>query len=380
MDNVVELDTLIVGGGIMGLSLAKQLRQLKPEQTIALVETEMYLAEHSTGRNSGVIHAGLYYPHNGTKHRHCLSGNQLWEQWARELDIPFRRVGKFIVSPNDKDEQSDHSESLTQLYDRATYNEVPGLSWATEQQLKELQPFLNVGSAFYSASTGILDVSMAIGQLEHFCEGHDVFILKQNSALEIKEEKSHYFITTNHEHIRARQLVNCAGARAVELREMIDLTGVRNHLVKGHYLQCRQSRFDGLKHLIYPVPERNLKGLGVHITLDFGGQFKFGPDTLDVEQIDYQLPEDLVDKMFPDIKRIFKHVEREDLSLDYAGVRSKIQVLDADRWSPYPDFFLNHIQDKYSNKHYLEFLGIDSPGLTSAPSLAVWGCERLLRS
>lgn len=346
-----KIDVAIIGGGIVGLSIAYQLLKKNQNQTLVLFEKEKYLGEHTTGRNSGVLHAGLYYETNSLKHRLCLQGNYLWEEWAKELNIPISYCGKFIVA------KKNESDEFEKLFHQAKLNSVPGIRRAKAEEVKTLQAKINCDQALFSPRSGILDVSTTINRLRDKIESLGGIILPFNPILNLEKTNQGYLLETVQDKILAQKVYNCAGLYAVDLRKKLGLNDIENFWVKGHYLKTNQK--NEFKTLIYPVPPKDLKGLGVHLTIDFQDQMKFGPDTLDTDKIDYTVASEIKLKMIPAIESLFKTIDVSKLYVDYAGIRPKIKkvgqlVTDYNISSPF--------------ENYIEYLGIESPGLTSAPA------------
>lgn len=357
MSNAVEIDIAIVGGGIIGLWTAYELLSQNSNLQVAVFEQEMYLGEHTTTRNSEVLHAGIYYENNSLKHIHCLAGNGLWRRFVQDFSIPFLDCGKFIVA------QSDEIAHLHNLEKKASENQVPGMREASQAEIDSLKPFIRVDKALYSQSSGVLDISSSLKRLRHEIESLGGMIITHNKAV-IKTYSDHLFILrVNEDLIQSKFLVNAAGLHAVDFRKALGLTEFTNYYVKGNYLQ-----FSGqypAKNLIYPIPPKHGLGLGVHLTLDSQGQAKFGPNTFPVEKIQYDVPVETKDQMLKDIQRLFYTVQESQLSLGYSGIRPKVKkdgIL-------MKDFILQTSQNHGING-YIELLGVESPGLTAAPSLA----------
>lgn len=352
---------LIFGAGIIGLQTAYALlKHGVAPQNIAIVETNIYPGEHSSSRNSGVLHAGLYYEAGSLKQGFCLEGNELWDQLAADLAIPLKRTGKYVVAST-----TDEVDALEALFVSATAKNVPCLSW---RDASAIEPYVHCKKAFFSSRTGILDASHAIRNLYRYLQMKGVTILMRQFVEGIEHSPSGFQVHLGGEIVQAEHLINCAGLGAVELRNHLGLTDLSNYWVKGRYLKLNKPFFH--ESLIYPLPPPGLKGLGVHTSFDIAGAVRFGPDTQDVDAIDYSLDPSIVDEIYPAIEKVFKGVNRSDLSLDYSGIRSKIKhagKLHVDFWikSPVPN--------------YWECLGIESPGLTASPAIAQYLVKELLR-
>jgi L-2-hydroxyglutarate oxidase LhgO len=210
----------------------------------------------------------------------------------------------------------------------------------------------------------VIDLAQAIKKLENYLERSGVIVLKSNAMekIEIQNNKQ-FLITTNQNSILADKFINTAGLGAVTLRKMLGLVDIEASFVKGNYLKLNRKFYN--QKLLYPVPEKNLKGLGVHTTFDIDGNVRFGPNTEDIREVDYRMNDDVIEQMYPSIKKVFPSVAKESLSLDYCGVRSKI----IRAGMAVNDFYIEE-EKHYKIKNYQECLGIESPGFTSAPAIA----------
>lgn len=362
---MTQIDCVVVGGGIVGLLSARSLKIHYPHLEIALFEQEHFLGHHNTGRNSGVLHAGLYYPTNSQKHIHCLEGNRLWrEELSQSLEIPVKVTGKFIVG------QKGEEEAFENLRNQALNNGVQ-LEEVSTESLAPIQDYVNCDFSFYSINSGIIDVTQAVYNIGKDLENRGVILLKnQRAELLGRNDRGHFEFSVDNEIIKTHQLINCAGLEAINLRQKLGLEDFSLKLVKGNYLKTTQ-KFP-LKSLVYPVPPKDLKGLGVHITFDYAGDFRFGPNTEDISKVNYEVNENLLEEMWPAIKRVFRNVDKEKLTPDYAGIRTKLYH----KGEATQDFYLGSSND-HGIPGYYEFLGIESPGLTSAPSLAEFFAGKL---
>ncbi len=362
MSSATDIDIAIIGGGIMGLWTAFSLLQTYPQAQVALFEKEMYLGEHTTSRNSEVLHAGIYYETGSLKHIHCLRGNQLWRQFMQKAEIPFLDCGKYIVA------QKDEREALEAIHQKALRNQVPGMRPATREEVEILRPFIRADEALYSPTSAVLDVSTSLKRLRFEIESREGLLFLKSQV--ILEDFTDYFFKfqVNGEVITSKFLLNLAGLHAIEFREQLQLFDFKNYYVKGNYLQL--SGEYPAQNLIYPIPPAHGLGLGVHLTLDVQGKAKFGPNTLPVDSIQYQVEEETLTQMSAEILRLFYTVDPRRLQLGYAGVRPKVKKQDI----LLKDFVIQD-QAQHRIKGYVEALGIESPGLTAAPSLA----EELVR-
>jgi L-2-hydroxyglutarate oxidase LhgO len=357
----ISVDAVVFGGGIVGLCLALKYKEKNPEAEVVVLEKTHFLGDQSTGRNSGVLHAGIYYKNNSLKHSLCMNGYQQWRDLSEKLNIRTRICGKFIFSVN-----ANQDQELEDVFQVATKNGVT-IRHATSAQIKELENQLHISNALYSPNTGIIDTGDAVNKISSLLEMKGVHIIKDFDFKNLERLNAGFEIESNYYKIKTEVLFNCAGLGSLELRGHLGLQDMELYRVKGNYISTSQKL--EYTRLFYPVPPKDLKGLGVHSTIDINGAVKFGPNTEDVETVDYSPSLIALKEMTPVINSYFKNVDNDKLYWDYAGVRTKIRTNDK---QAYTDFWI-----KKPIEGYIECLGIESPGLTSAPAIADY-CLRLL--
>lgn len=352
----IKLDAAIVGGGILGLMLAWELANKYPHWEIAIFEKEKFLAEHTTGRNSGVLHAGLYYPQNSLKHLLCLEGNELWIKLAQDYQLPVRQTGKYIVASRPQEESL-----LESLFLKAQNNGVQA-RWSSAQELAQLSSSLHIQSAFFTPTSGIINVSQLISFLNDELFKKQVPVLKETEVSKVRKQQGRIHFQAGEDQINSSLFFNCAGLWATELRQQLGLHDLAPFWVKGNYL-----KYNGtlpFKNLIYPIPPQDGQGLGVHLTFDWDGINRFGPNTESVSEINYHVNHSWVEEMSPSIHQLFKGIDSTKLSVDYAGIRPKIKA----NGTLYTDFWIKSGKD-LGIEGYYECCGIESPGLTAAPAI-----------
>lgn len=356
----MHIPFVIIGGGVVGLSIAYEIRKKYPKAEIALFEKEPFLGEHSTHRNSAVLHAGIYYETGSLKHRLCLEGNEYWHKYEKQY---LNNCGKYIVSTSDAE-----TLELEILYKNGLRNGVEGLSWCEKLKLEEIKEFISVEKAFFSTSTSILDVPLFLKKLEVRLQSENFHLLKNQVVKNISYRNNSYFVETDLEILTCDFLINAAGLGAIDIRKKLGLTDLENQYVKGCYLKLNKKYYN--KSLIYPVPLPGLKGLGVHTSFGADGLIRFGPNTEIVGELDYSMPDNLIESMYSEICKVFKNISIEDLEIDYCGIRPKIKL----NGNIYSDFWIKE-GSSYGFRNYIELCGIESPGLTSAPAIAKYVTE-----
>ena len=365
-----RVDCVVIGAGVIGLAVAREMA-LQGRETI-LLERESAFGTISSARNSEVIHAGIYYPKDSLKARLCVEGNRMLYEYCRTHHVATQPYGKLIVASDDS--QLDDLQAI--LY-KAQQNNVPEIKMITGEQAKSMEPELQCSAALLSASTGIVDSHGFMLSLLGGFEDAGGMIAYQSpliSAKPIGSKAQDGFELeiggSDAMKIQTKLLINCAGMSAPAIAKKIEGLAQEQipkaYFAKGNYFSL--SGKSPFKHLIYPIPEPG--GLGVHLTLDMGGQAKFGPDVEwleidDENQIDYTVNPKRGESFYAAVRKYWPGLKDNALQPDYSGVRAKIVPPNV----PAGDFCFNTPKD-----HGLEGLfnlyGFESPGLTSSLAIA----------
>lgn len=351
----------IIGAGVVGLAIAAELS--KKYKDIVLLEKESFFGQGISSRNSEIIHAGIYYPEDSLKAKLCVEGNKLLYQFCLDNNIPHKQLGKLIVAEDDNE-----VEQLQELKKKAVRNGVNDLSWLDERQIKEIEPAVRACAALFSPSTGIIDTHSLMKCLEQKAKQQEVLISYRSEVTNIRRVDGGYEVEINSEDkIVTQILINSAGLFSDKLAAMagldIDKLKYRLHYCKGEYFSYRKPSF--LKHLVYPVPEVDIKSLGIHSVIDLAGGLKFGPSAEYVDELDYQVDPSNAVQFHAAISRMFPQVRREDLHPDQAGIRPKLQGSG--------EGFRDFVIKEESNNGYsglINLIGIESPGLTACLAIA----------
>lgn len=324
-----QIDCVVIGAGVVGLAVAREMA-LQGRETI-LLERENAFGTISSARNSEVIHAGIYYPKDSLKAKLCVAGNRLLYEYCRSHQVATQPYGKLIVASD-----ATQMDDLQAILYKAQNNGVPEIKMISGDEARALEPNLQCCAAILSSSTGIVDSHGYMLSLLGGFEDAGGMIAYQSPLLSAKP------IGANAEggfeleiggpdgmKIQTTLLINCAGMSAPAVAQKIG--GLEKgqipkaYFAKGNYFSL--SGKSPFKHLIYPIPEPG--GLGVHLTLDMGGQAKFGPDVewLDIEtegQIDYTVDPKRGEGFYEAVRRYWPDLKDGSLQPDYSGVRAKI--------------------------------------------------------
>ena len=269
-------DYLIVGGGIVGLSTAWQLKQRHPDSSILLLEKEPDFALHQTGRNSGVIHAGIYYTPGSLKAQFCREGVEATIAFCNAHQIPVEQCGKLIVATND-----DEHERLLSLYDRAQHNGLD-VELLNAKELGDREPNVTGQGAIFLKTTGITDYPAMTKAMANVFRKLGGEIRLDSEVVDIEESTDKIAIQlADGSRFESKYLIACGGLMADRLALMqgIDID-FRIIPFRGEYYQLPAEKNGLIKHLIYPVPNPELPFLGIHLTRMIDGSITIGPNAL----------------------------------------------------------------------------------------------------
>jgi len=366
MDSV---ECVVVGAGVVGLAVARRLAQAGREALV--LDSEGGIGTITSSRNSEVIHAGIYYPHDSLMARLCVAGRKALYVYCREHGVPHKNCGKLIVATSDAE-----NEKLAAIRQHAAANGVDDLRLLTAAEARALEPAVHCTAALLSPSTGIIDSHSYMLALRGDAEEKGasfafkaplqaVSITSDGFALEVGGSDPLM--------IGCRVLVNAAGLNAPALARSIDAMPPDKvpsaYLAKGNYFSC--SAPAPFSRLIYPVPVPG--GLGVHLTLDMAGQARFGPDVEWIDSIDYAVDPARAAKFYPAIRRYWPDLPDGVLQPSYAGIRPKIVPPAIAN----QDFVVQGARDHGING-LINLFGIESPGLTASLAIADHVMEKLV--
>ncbi len=356
-----ETDTVIAGAGVIGLAVARALALLG--QDVLIIERETLIGSHTSSRNSEVIHPGIYYPKGSLKARMCVEGKHKLYEYCAARGLEHKRCGKLIVATTP--EQVGELEGIKA---RAAANGVEDLEFLSRNEALALEPHLSCEGALLSPSTGIIDSHGLMVSYRGEAEDRGCAIAFATSVERVEVAQSGFKVTTGGDTkaiVSATRFINAAGPFAPGLTERIDGLDA-DHKPQAHYCKGNYYSLQGrapFERLIYPVPEA--AGLGVHLTLDLGGQARFGPDTEWVEGIEYSVDSARSDGFYAAIRRYWPGLKDASLVPAYAGIRPKLSA----RGEPAADFRIDG-PEAHGIAGLVNLLGIESPGLTSSLAIA----------
>jgi L-2-hydroxyglutarate oxidase len=266
----------VIGGGIVGLATALELKSRDSSARIVLLEKEEGFGQHQTGHNSGVIHAGIYYQPDSLKARLCRAGAEATKAFCRANQIPFETCGKLLVATNDLEMQR-----MNALEDRAKQNDI-SFEPISESHLREIEPMVSGKGALLIHATGIVDYKRICLAMAERLRESGVCLLQKTQAIAIAEDGTGVTVRTDTgETLRAAKLVACAGLQSDRIARLAGLDATHQIVpFRGEYYTLPPAKSAIVKHLIYPIPDPDLPFLGIHLTRMIDGRITVGPNAV----------------------------------------------------------------------------------------------------
>jgi len=357
-----DIDCIVLGAGVVGLAVARELAQSGRE--VLVVEKTEAIGTGTSSRNSEVIHAGIYYPQGSQKARLCVEGKHMLYEYCRQRGVEHKKLGKLIVAATPA-----QSAKLDQIAERARLNGVDDLYRISGAEARALEPALVCDAALVSPSTGIVDSHGLMLALQGDAEGHGAQCVFHTEFVRgrVLPEGGFELEFSGDEPmtLTANLVINATGLSAPETARSLE--GQPTDLIPQAYY-CKGSYFTlsgraPFSHLIYPMPDN--AGLGVHLTLDLGGQAKFGPDTQWIDSEDYTMDPRRGDAFYEAVRRYWPALPDGALNPGYTGIRPKIVGQD----EAAADFVIAGPRD-HGVRGLVNLFGIESPGLTACMAVA----------
>ena len=349
--SVVEtVDVAVVGAGVTGLACALMLAE-RGLSTVILERHPRPGLDTST-HNSGVIHAGLYYPPGSLKAALCVEGRRMLYAFCERHNVPHSRCGKLIVA-------SEPSEvaQFDALLARGRENGVEGLELVDRAFIAKREPAIRAAAAIYSPDTGIVDAEALVRALLHVAESHGAIFLPGTALLNADRTAGGLALDTGRETIYARTVINAAGLYADDVSQMCGGTRFTIYPCRGEYAELTPSKRPLVNALVYPLPHGH--GLGVHLTRSMGGNVWIGPTArYQDRKDDYESDRLSLDDFVEPTRALLPSITPDDMRLSGSGIRPKLHPPS----EPFADFL---IERDALNPMLVQVAGIESPGLTA---------------
>jgi L-2-hydroxyglutarate oxidase LhgO len=269
-------DVAVIGAGIVGLAVARELLRRRASLRLVVLEKEERIAAHQSSHNSGVIHSGLYYAPGSLKARACVAGAARLIRYCEENGIPYRLCGKVVVATS-----PDEIPRLEELYRRGLANGVAGLRLVGPEELRELEPHVAGIRALWSPNTGIVDFAAVAHAYARDVQQHGGEIRTRHEVIGIRRGTASTLVETTGGDVETRVLVSCAGLYSDRIARMTGAQPVPQIVpFRGQYYVVRPERAGLVRGNVYPVPDPRFPFLGVHFTPRLDGQIWLGPNAV----------------------------------------------------------------------------------------------------
>lgn len=353
MDHV---QTIVVGAGVVGLAIGRALALAGRE--VLVLEAENHFGTATSSRNSEVIHAGIYYPTGSLKARLCVAGRRQLYEYCAARGVPHRKLGKLVVAT-----RPEQAAPLAALHAKAVANEVENCELISAEEAIWIEPQLRCTAAMHSRETGIIDSHALMLALLGDLEGGGGMVAYASPFLSARRNRGRWVVSAGGAEpmqVSCDWLINSAGLHAQQVASSIDEMPAAqvppSFYARGCYFQLAGRA--PFSRLIYPLPAPG--GLGVHLTLDMGGQARFGPDVEWIDRIDYTVDPHRADRFYAEVREYWPQLVDGSLSPAYAGIRPKL----ADADGGVRDFMIGGPAE-HGVAGLVNLFGIESPGLTA---------------
>jgi glycerol-3-phosphate dehydrogenase len=349
-------DVLVIGGGVIGCAIARELSKFKSETV--LLEKETDVGSGVSKGNSGVLHSGLYYPRGSLKAKLCVEGRLMFPELAKQLDVPYKFCGKHVIAQTEEE-----IEDLEDLKAVGEGNGVEGLTIITGKELKKREPRLDALYALYSSAAGIFSPYLFTIALAENALSNGVKIHVNTQVSAIKLVNNVYKVITNQGVFCADIIVNSAGLFSDRISAMIGIDNYKLYPCRGEYLILDKNCRDLINSMVYPVPPKIAGVLGVHLTPTLDGNILIGPSEEFInEREDTRTTKEKIRQLIEGAKRLLPSIPLNQVIYGFSAVRSKITPPEE---KGARDFIIREDVENFIN-----MIGIESPGLTSSLAIA----------
>lgn len=355
----MDAEITIVGGGVIGLAIAARVSG-KHQNVYVLEKNERYGMGISS-RNSEVIHSGIYYPTGSLKAKLCVEGLEMLYALCAGNGIPHKKTGKIIIAAKD-----DELAELETLHKTAVRNGVHSMKMLTGEEVHRMEPNVRAVAGLHSPETGIISAHALMDYYANTAQSNGTQISCGTEVTGIESVSGGYLVKTTNQRgeefeFTTERVINSAGLESDTIAAMSGAK-YKLHYCKGDYFGIADSRRGLVNHLIYPVPEKNHVGLGVHLTLGLDGHMKLGPDTRYIDRIeDFRIDATKAERFYASASKFLPFLMPADVTPEMAGIRPKLQGPE----DSFKDFVIRE-----DCPGFINLVGMESPGLTASPAIA----------
>lgn len=358
----MQTEVTIIGGGVIGLGIAAR---LSPRiRSMVLFERHDAWGQGISSRNSEVLHSGIYYARNSLKAAFCAKGQRMLYQLAQEAHIPHKRCGKIIIASSKAEE-----EDLVRLKGCGEGNGAEGLRLLTGAEVFEREPSVKAVAGLMVPDSGIINAHTLMDVLAARAQGSGADLIRGAEVTGLEKIsngwKVFYRDADGEDTLTSRIVINSAGLGSQAVMTMAgidpDAAGLKLHLAKGEYFTVPSKYRNRLNSMVYPVPHKNLTGLGVHTVPDLSGGFKLGPNAFYVDRIDYTVDESHAAEFYESARKYLPFLQPDDLIPAMSGIRPKLSAEN----EPARDFYIQHESSRGADG-FINLAGMESPGLTAS--------------
>jgi L-2-hydroxyglutarate oxidase LhgO len=370
----MDAEITIIGAGVIGLAIAEKISG--KYSNIFIIEKHPTFGQETSSRNSEVIHAGIYYPHESLKAKLCVEGKSLLYDYCRKYEIPVNNCGKLIVATSQEE-----ISVIEGIRKNSAINGVD-LEIMEQTQIAALEPNIFALKALYSPTTGIVDTHSLMKRMEINFLNQGGQIVYGSEVTGIRKIKKGYEISLLDADMKnysftSAIVVNSAGLTSDNISEMAGMKdeSLSINFCKGEYFRVNPPKNRLINRLIYPVPHTNMEGIGIHVTIDMGGGVKLGPDVtyLESKVYDYHVDASKQEAFWQSARKFLPFLEYDDIAPDMAGIRPKTQK----KGEPIHDFYIKEESGR-GNPGFINLIGMESPGMTSCLAIANY-VEKLIK-